>query len=852
MTSTSSPSIPQPGSSPSPSVHGHTHTPLPPPTSILLPHSSPSPYSGIDPILLQGLADPRSRSILLKLDMELERFLHTTLNRLEFPPMSSYHRMLVHRAAHYFSLDHAVIQVPELDPTTGQPRKAVVVYRNRESRIPVLRFSDLVSDNDPPHMPAPQMGYPPMYGANYPPPHPPQVMMPQVNVNVQQYAARPPLNPPSIPHPPATTPTTTVSDSTPTPADTTPLPTDTTPPIISPPPVLKIMKRSPGTKKAPNQTPIPAPPAAAGETSTPPVTLSPDTSDDSKSERTIEEREEEYARARARIFGESGSPSPSTSPPLPEDTTPIPPPSAAQIHALVMALSAATMKPAESKNNTASNVKAADPPAASTYTTAAPAPLPAPTPVPAPMSTPSPSLVPPVYNQTAGPDHTIPDLPKPPLKPVEPRPSSRPRPPDTKGMNSSRSKEDLYTLAKAQDSNSRPSSTSHSFPNMGVPNMEAQQHMPMQMGGMHMMPFPGYGPMPYWPMMQHQFEESYTDETWNGNMEMMMMNGMGMPPHMMDGPPFNPAMGVMQGDMPWFPQGFMDPNGYMFDPNAGPMHPGMMPPHMAGMGPPMVGMGPDMHPAGQMPSPMMGPFPFPLPFRPMVVSTDYQPRHPPKSTELFDPKAAALPKPPTKKTSTPSSSSSKSLSGSSATPPAPRVSPPPLSKSSPLHNPPSQGARTSSKGLLYDYASHTPSNQYDPAAPSPVATPIHILEVCGLPGGFTPAHPVIESVTSTLKAEGAKIKWLDATTVVAIFKTSGAAKASLAQHPPPAGDGRESQGACTDASASPRTDASILPHPDHTPFWLRQWVPQLAPAVIPPASTTKSGLVTSDPGLYRS
>lgn len=45
--------------------------------------------------------------------------------------MSSYHRMLVHRVAHYYGVEHRV-------DTTG---KKVVLYKTEKSRVYVVRFS---------------------------------------------------------------------------------------------------------------------------------------------------------------------------------------------------------------------------------------------------------------------------------------------------------------------------------------------------------------------------------------------------------------------------------------------------------------------------------------------------------------------------------------------------------------------------------------------------------------------------------------------------------------------------------------------------------------------------------------
>lgn len=63
----------------------------------------------------------------------------------KFPPMSSYQRMLVHRCAAYFGMDHNV----ELSG------KCVVVTRTKNTRIPDVEFKqhvkeDIVFSEEPP------------------------------------------------------------------------------------------------------------------------------------------------------------------------------------------------------------------------------------------------------------------------------------------------------------------------------------------------------------------------------------------------------------------------------------------------------------------------------------------------------------------------------------------------------------------------------------------------------------------------------------------------------------------------------------------------------------------------------
>ncbi|CAI2165045.1 7845_t:CDS:2 [Funneliformis geosporum] len=95
--------------------------------------------TGLDGFLLAALKNPKDRLFLLKLDREMERFIkEKNRTRLEFPPMNSYQRLIVHRVAQYFKLSHVV-------DTSG---KAVVLYKSAETQMPILRFSDLLEQEE--------------------------------------------------------------------------------------------------------------------------------------------------------------------------------------------------------------------------------------------------------------------------------------------------------------------------------------------------------------------------------------------------------------------------------------------------------------------------------------------------------------------------------------------------------------------------------------------------------------------------------------------------------------------------------------------------------------------------------
>ncbi|KAL2307779.1 hypothetical protein Nmel_000759, partial [Mimus melanotis] len=70
--------------------------------------------------------NPRDRMILLKMEQEIIDFISDNNNHYKkFPQMSSYQRMLVHRVAAYFGMDHNVDQ-------TG---KSVIINKTSNTRM---------------------------------------------------------------------------------------------------------------------------------------------------------------------------------------------------------------------------------------------------------------------------------------------------------------------------------------------------------------------------------------------------------------------------------------------------------------------------------------------------------------------------------------------------------------------------------------------------------------------------------------------------------------------------------------------------------------------------------------------
>ncbi|XP_023677395.2 R3H domain-containing protein 1 isoform X5 [Paramormyrops kingsleyae] len=81
--------------------------------------------------------NPRDRMMLLKLEHDILDFISNESQRRKFPPMTSYHRMLLHRVAAYFGLEHNV------DPTG----KSVIINKTSSTRIPDQKFSEHIKDD---------------------------------------------------------------------------------------------------------------------------------------------------------------------------------------------------------------------------------------------------------------------------------------------------------------------------------------------------------------------------------------------------------------------------------------------------------------------------------------------------------------------------------------------------------------------------------------------------------------------------------------------------------------------------------------------------------------------------------
>lgn len=111
--------------------------------------------SSLDPVLLAALSHHRDRFLLLRAEVELERFLaNPSMTRLPLAPpyfqpaLNSYQRLLVHRLADTFGITREVEAAPPtiwnaggINPATGQPQGVVVLVKGENTRLPPAKLA---------------------------------------------------------------------------------------------------------------------------------------------------------------------------------------------------------------------------------------------------------------------------------------------------------------------------------------------------------------------------------------------------------------------------------------------------------------------------------------------------------------------------------------------------------------------------------------------------------------------------------------------------------------------------------------------------------------------------------------
>eukprot|EP00163_Fabomonas_tropica_P020884 TRINITY_DN36800_c0_g1_i1.p1 TRINITY_DN36800_c0_g1~~TRINITY_DN36800_c0_g1_i1.p1 ORF type:complete len:161 (+),score=22.57 TRINITY_DN36800_c0_g1_i1:409-891(+) len=124
----------QPSSSP-PSSNGGVPTSTSNTGSTIVPLED-----GTDEIILEALQQPREKQMLYKWERDLIVFMgDETKRRLAFPPMISYHRLLLHRVADIFKIDHVVQDTDAESGMVGTATKRIVVlYKAAVSAVYVI------------------------------------------------------------------------------------------------------------------------------------------------------------------------------------------------------------------------------------------------------------------------------------------------------------------------------------------------------------------------------------------------------------------------------------------------------------------------------------------------------------------------------------------------------------------------------------------------------------------------------------------------------------------------------------------------------------------------------------------
>ncbi|KAI9911665.1 hypothetical protein PsorP6_009309 [Peronosclerospora sorghi] len=107
-----------------------------------------SAHGPLDPVLVAGLENARERMTLLKFEDQIVRFLRNPREpHLCFPPLSSYHRLIVHRLAQRCGLEH---QTADYNPFENSSARVVTLFKTAQSAIPRVLLIDLSTDRQAP------------------------------------------------------------------------------------------------------------------------------------------------------------------------------------------------------------------------------------------------------------------------------------------------------------------------------------------------------------------------------------------------------------------------------------------------------------------------------------------------------------------------------------------------------------------------------------------------------------------------------------------------------------------------------------------------------------------------------
>ncbi|CAH0475611.1 unnamed protein product [Peronospora belbahrii] len=107
-----------------------------------------SAHGPLDPVLVAGLENARERMTLLKFEDQIVRFLKNPREpQLHFPPLSSYHRLIVHRLAQRCGLEH---QTADYNSFENGSARVVTLFKTMQSAVPRILLIDLSVDRQTP------------------------------------------------------------------------------------------------------------------------------------------------------------------------------------------------------------------------------------------------------------------------------------------------------------------------------------------------------------------------------------------------------------------------------------------------------------------------------------------------------------------------------------------------------------------------------------------------------------------------------------------------------------------------------------------------------------------------------
>uniref|UniRef100_K3WHI7 SUZ domain-containing protein n=1 Tax=Globisporangium ultimum (strain ATCC 200006 / CBS 805.95 / DAOM BR144) TaxID=431595 RepID=K3WHI7_GLOUD len=108
----------------------------------------------MDPVLVACLDNPRERLTVLKFEDQIVRFIRSSREpQLIFPPLSSYHRLIIHRLAERCCLEH---QTADYNPYAqhggydGNSSRVVTLFKTSQSVVPSVLLIDLSADRQQP------------------------------------------------------------------------------------------------------------------------------------------------------------------------------------------------------------------------------------------------------------------------------------------------------------------------------------------------------------------------------------------------------------------------------------------------------------------------------------------------------------------------------------------------------------------------------------------------------------------------------------------------------------------------------------------------------------------------------